>query len=198
MKICTYCKEKLPLENFRSRKGDKVNKDGKSPSCLKCELKKQKELRRSYLGKLKQVYHCQVSSSKRRGYEKPKYTLTEFIDMFKEDKEYKRLYDDWKKNNYDKKLAPSFDRLNDYETYSFENFNKWMTFEENNKKYHSDSFNGINTKQCKAVIGTCLKTGIEKEYHSIAQAKRETKASKIYLCVKGEKEYDKGYKWRLI
>ena len=198
MKKCTNCKEEKPFDLFRSAKGSKVNKDGKKPQCLECELTQQKEMRRSLLGKLKAVYHNQIYSSKQRGHEKPLYSLSEFVNEYINDNNYIDLHSKWVNSGYQIKLSPSFDRKDDYKGYSFDNLNKWMTFEDNNKKYHSDSYNGINNKQNKAVIMTDIETGDTLEFHSANATARYIGYQGIAVsrCCTGLRNKHKGYTFR--
>jgi len=92
---------------------------------------------RSVIGKLKTIYHSQLRNSRSRGHEEPQYSLEEFVAKYSVNGEYIRLHTEWADSNYDKFLAPSFDRLDDSKGYSFDNL-QVVTWKRNNTKAHED------------------------------------------------------------
>jgi hypothetical protein len=83
------------------------------------------------------------------------------------------LYDNWAKSGYKKELSPSFDRLDDYKSYTFDNI-QIMTWAENRKKYNSDVLNGVNNKRSVSVVQMNMNGTFVAEHYSIHQAGRKT------------------------
>ena len=150
---------------------------------------------RTKIGKLKNIYRQQISSSKKRGHKHPEYTKEEFINMFIENLDYLRHYYSWVISGYNKEYAPSFDRKDDYKSYSFENI-QIMYWHQNRNKYYKDSKNNINKKQLKPVIGTNLITKEKIYFYSMQEAERNGfNHSHISSCCKGKRSKHNGYKW---
>ena len=57
----------------------------------------------------------------------------EFYKWAKASKEFKKLYDNWVENNYDRKLTPSVDRVDSSIGYRLSNM-KWVTHSENSRR----------------------------------------------------------------
>jgi len=140
----------------------------------------------SIKGMIYRMYSHQIKSSERRNHLKPNYTRESLHQWMVSQIEFKILYLDWATNNFNVNLKPSCDRLNDYLPYTFDNI-RLVTWDENNKKAHQDRRNGINNKHSIAVIGTNIKTGEVKEFHSTMEAERQTGADhgRISKCCKG-------------
>ena len=194
MKQCTKCKEVKELSEFSKQK---VNKDGLQGSCKKCVAIRIRNYYRTKEGRLKCIYDHQIQSSKKRGHERPAYTRQEFIDKYIDNKEYLSLYSKWVSSGYDKMLSPSFDRLDDYKPYSFDNLNKWMTWQENKNKSHLDTKEGRLNKNSKAVIGVNIETGCVIEFYSTREAGRNGfHQSTVGSCCRGKLKHHKGYTWK--
>jgi len=192
MKICNKCKEEKELSEFND---SKTTKDKLRSECKICFLKNQRNRRRTKEGKLKTIYDHQVQHSKTRGYEPPNYTKQEFVDRFIDNLDYIRHYYSWVISNYSTKYSPSFDRLDDYKPYSFDNM-QIMYWCQNKAKGHSDMKNGILNKQSKAVVGIHIKTGETIEFYSGMDAERNGfNQSNVGYCCRGERKTHKGYKW---
>ena len=192
MKVCTKCKENKELIEFNK---EKRNKDGLFGSCKRCEIIRERARDRTKEGKLKQIYKNQIKTSKVRKHEPPAYTKQEFIDKYINDLDYLLLHSNWVKSSYDTILSPSFDRIDDYKPYVFDNL-QLMTWQENYKKAHLDRKEGRNNKHSKAVVGTCIKTGERIEFHSMMEAKRSGFCrGGVWSCCNGERNKHKGYKW---
>ena len=192
MKECKKCKEQKELTEFGNKK---TNKDGLQSTCKKCEAIRIRNYYKTKEGKLKKCYDDQVSSSKRRGHEPPYYTKQQFVDRFIDNLDFERHYYSWVISNYSKKYSPSFDRLDDYKGYSFDNL-QIMYWCHNKAKGHLDRKNGVNNKHSKAVIGTCTKTGNIIEFYSANKAGRHGfNQGHVSSCCRGEIRQHKGYKW---
>ena len=192
-KFCKKCKEEKELSEFGKRVS---NKGGLRYTCKHCESSINIEYNRTKEGKLKTIYDNQVQNSKRRGHETPKYTKQEFVDRFINNEDYLLLYNKWVESGYEKMLCPSFDRLDDYKPYSFDNLNKWMTWEDNYNKGNLDRKNGVNNKGSKSVIGTNILTGEVFEFYSTHEAERRGfHNAHIGACCRGKQKTHKGYTW---
>ena len=168
-------------------------------------MKQTKEFKKEYLrlyrktkiGLITQIYNHQKQKSVLRNHEQPKYTRLELIEWCTSQDIFDKLYKEWENSNYNKKLIPSIDRLDDYKGYSFNNI-QIITWEENDKKAHIDTINGKNNKMSKAVLQYDLDGNFIKEYYSTMNAERETGIyhSKISACCKNKIKYYKGYIWK--
>jgi hypothetical protein len=192
MKVCNKCKEEKELSEFIKKKD---HKDGLSNDCKSCRAIYQTKYNRTKDGKLSSIYNNQVRNSKQRGHEEPKYTKQEFVDKYINNQRYLSLYINWVGSGYLKYLAPSFDRLDDYKGYGFDNL-QIITWFENESKSHSDKKNGVNNKNSKAVVGINIETGKTIEFHSMMEAKRSGFIhSHIWSCCNGKRKTHRGYKW---
>lgn len=125
----------------------------------------------------KRKYSELKSRIKRKNFDKECFTLSEFLVWIMNNKNYKNIYINYINNFKDRNSCPSIDRLNDYETYSFDNI-RLVTWKENKDKYNSDRLIGKNTKQSKPVISICIMTGETKLYHSAHYASQQTKITR--------------------
>lgn len=85
---------------------------------------------RTVHGLIYQIYKMQILSSIQREHDKPKYSYKEFTDWFKSQKDFKHLYSEWVKSNYNKMKRPSSDRIDNSKGYSLDNI-QLVTFREN-------------------------------------------------------------------
>ena len=110
--------------------------------------------------------------------------------------DYLLLHNNWANSGYDIWLCPSFDRIDDYKAYSFNNLNKWMTWKENRTKGSLDRKEGRNNKVSRAIIGTNIKTGEIIHIHSGRESERKGFSRKcIYSCCLGNQKAHRGYTW---
>ena len=192
MKVCNKCKEEKELIYFGKRTS---NKDGLRNSCKNCEALEKTLYDRTKKGKLRIIYFNQVHNSISKGNEEPNYTRKEFVDKYLNDLDFERHYYSWVISSYCKKYSPSFDRVDDYKSYSFDNI-QIMYWYQNKNKGHLDIKEGRNNKRSKAVIGTNIKTGYKIEFHSSMEAERNGfNHSNIVSCCKGNRNSHKGYTW---
>tara|TARA_R110000824_G_scaffold321983_1_gene508765 strand:+ start:252 stop:833 length:582 start_codon:yes stop_codon:yes gene_type:complete len=190
MRECTKCKEQKELKDFNKCK------DGLQYECKSCRVVGNLNRSRTKEGKLKLIYNTQVSKSKKRGYEPPTYTKQEFIDKYINNDTYLYHYCNWVVGGYKKEYSPSFDRLDDYKGYSFDNIQIMYWFE-NDSKGRLDRKNGVNNKHSKAVVGTNIKTGEKIEFHSAMEAERNGfNHGNIASCCTGKVRQHKGYTWK--
>lgn len=138
--------------------------------------------RKTIPGLISNIYNNQKQNSKRRGHNPPLYKQEELKEWLFSQPNFYTLYNEWKKSNFNRNLAPSCDRINDYKGYSLDNI-KLTTWKKNSDRFGRDMMNGINTKQCLAVLQYDLEGNFINEYYSIAQAMRETKIKGIATVV---------------
>lgn len=122
IKKCTKCKEEKLLSKFYD----------KHQPCKICFKKRQTEYRRTYDGHLRTTYTRALTRLRREKHYQDK-CITFSWDQFKEwtkKSNYKKLYKNWVKNNYCKKLTPSLDRINNKGNYTLNNI-QFITHSEN-------------------------------------------------------------------
>ncbi len=143
------------------------------------------------------TYHQQLASSKKRGHAPPDYNLKEFRMWLYSQPNFNELYDNWVLSNYDKWSKPSPDRLDDDKPYTLDNL-QIMTWLENKLKGEADRRNGINNKLSKSVVQMNKNGEFICEYHSIANASRETGINRSHIseCCRGMFKLIGGFKWK--
>lgn len=167
IKICTKCKQELTFDKFAKAKKGKF---GIEAVCKECK----KMYTRSVDGLVRELFNQQKKSSKHRNQVGTvEYTLEELQSWCKGQKEFKNLYDNWVKSDYNTKLRPSIDRLDDYKGYSFDNI-QLMTWIENKQKGHDSRKNGSNNKDSKAVVQLDMDGNFIAEFYSQKEAMRQT------------------------
>lgn len=74
---------------------------------------------------------------------------------------------------------------------------EWVTRNENLKHAYDIGLKQNDTS-AKAVIATCIETGLARRFKSIYEAAKTLKISNgnICMCCKGQRPYAGGYKWR--
>ena len=133
MKTCNVCGEVKDISDFNKAS---QNTDGYMGLCKSCE----QDYRRSYKGKLIGLYKTQKCNSKRRGHLLPSYSFEEF-QLWAEKMGYAKLHLAWEASGYQRRMAPSTDRINDSLPYSFENM-QLTTWGFNDDKAHEDFKSG--------------------------------------------------------
>ena len=99
--------------------------------------KKAKEYRRTKHGLVVKIYGDQLSSSRKRGHDKPKYNLKQLKKWIFNQENFDKLYNDWVASNYNKELTPSCDRLDNYKGYSLYNI-RLVTWRDNYLEINKD------------------------------------------------------------
>ena len=132
--------------------------------------------RKTKRGVVSTIYHSQLSHSKIRGHDPPEYNFNELYEFAISNNSFHELYTNWVKSDYEKMIKPSFDRDDDEKPYSFDNFNCWMSWQENYDKAMKDMRDGklINGHKAQIpVTGIHLITGEKTSFVSMSQAARE-------------------------
>lgn len=109
MKICSKCKQKKELNDFRIRKDRKCVRS----NCKQCEKIEYNDFIKTKQGVILRIYTSQKSSSKKRNMQKPTYSKEWLQNWLLSNPEFHRLYDIWKISGYIKALKPSIDRIDD-------------------------------------------------------------------------------------
>ena len=153
-------------------------------------------------GLVRRIYNHQKESSKRREHKLPSYSVRDLEKFALANESFHNLYERWVESGYEKSLTPSFDRLDDNKPYSFDNFNDWMTWDENNKKASLTMRNGKTKnggKKRVPVIRIHPETKETVVYISIHEAKRQnnfSSPSSISDVISGRKDKAGGYYWK--
>jgi len=170
MKICSKCNKEKKYKAFNK---DSSKKDGLHSSCKDCKKQINIDYHHSKSGLVSIIYLGQISRSKKKGFNNPTYTKKELRDWLYSQSLFHKLFDNWKRLDFQTMYVPSVDRKDDYIGYTMDNI-QLMTWQENADKSYNDVKNGINNKQNKK-IGQYSKNGdFIKKYNSIRIAERET------------------------
>ena len=130
MRKCTTCKILKDESNFGK---NRTRKDGVRYECKECSNRYSRNVKKTIIGKIKNIYGGQVCHSKSRGHDKPSYTKNELVEYLVSNEEFIKLYQEWVESDYSRGLAPSIDRLDNNCGYSFDNI-RITTWHENNYK----------------------------------------------------------------
>ncbi len=192
-KKCSQC-EIVKLNNEFAK--DRGKKDGLRCYCKDCGNVVTGKYKKSKIGMVAVVYSHQRRNSKHRDYAMPTYSLEELRAWCFSQKLFHELYDNWKSSGFEKDLTPSFDRIDDYSSYTLSNL-QLMTWAENNQRAYNDKKAGINNKNNKSVIGRCMETGNKVEFYSQSEAGRKigVHQASVSACCLGKIKSIGGYEW---
>ena len=160
---------------------------------------------RTLEGHITATWNGQRHRSKRNGWAEPAYSREELIEWVRNQPNASDLYTAWELSGYEKNLAPSIDRLDDYKPYSFDNI-RLVDWETNNKKGSESQITGDNTKNCRAVRQLTMDGIPIQDFHSVKAAARTLgiSATGIHEAAQGFR-YNKspaysagGYKWEYV
>ena len=200
-KKCSKCSEYKEPTEFYAHGKTKQGKPRKSHRCKKCDNTRVNIAQKSRIptkSRLpKKIYHGQISSSKKRGHELPKYTLSELREWMLSQDIYHQLFNEWAASNYSKDKVPSCDRIDDYKGYSLDNI-RLVTWAENDRKHHENRIAGVNNKTNKAIKQYSMSGEFIKEFYSVRQAYRETliNPASISGCRTGRIKSAGGFLWK--
>lgn len=184
-------RKKLPKTEFY------VNKNGKlSGRCKKCFIKNGADKRKTIIGLISYIYTWQKIASKRRGHEKPSYTLKELQQFILSQDGFLDMYNKWVDSGYKTKLKPSIDRINPRDNYNIDNISL-KTWGDNKEKGHMDIKNGIDNRQLSPVVQMTKDGMYICSFISISDASRITGVCRSHItkvCT-GERKSAGGFKW---
>lgn len=215
-KECSKCKEVKPVIEFCKSSRNKSGLYSKCKSCQKEyrnvnkeEIKiKNKErynknkgeiLRKTKEYKLKKkscpkAFLNQLYNSM---YHRRKVDFSKklFIEFYLINKVFLELFDCYVNSGFNKMLAPSIDRIDDYRHYTWAN-TRMVTWKENFTKGTKDRREGRNNKTNKAVIRIDF-FGNRVKYHSCKDAARKNNLndSHISSVARGERKTHGNYYW---
>jgi len=193
MKKCKTCNKSKPIESFSFRRDSNSYRN----NCKECRNDIEKDRHKTKNGLINTIYNNQKRACKKRGHEKPFYTKNELKDWIINHKDFDSLYNNWVDSNYNKKMTPSVDRLDDSKTYSFCNI-RLITWNENDSKSRNMQLNGTLKTTHKAVAQYDLEMNYINEYNSQKEAERKTGIhhSCISDVCRGKYKQSGGYIWK--
>ena len=148
-------KNKEKIKKYREENKEKLLKKAKIYRKKNKEKISQrtKKYHKTPNGWASQSWNALNCSTKKRKHMPPNFTFKEFKDWIFviNGKKFKRLYNAWKKSNYDIYLRPSINRLDDYKPYTFKNM-ELVTWKINLKKSH----------KCEKCLKARIKVGKDK------------------------------------
>ena len=128
--------------------------------------------KRTKIGLIKEIYDSQKSNSKQGGMNQPTYPQQELIDWAFSQKCFHEIYDKWKSSNYEHRLRPSCDRIDNSVSYTLDNL-RIITLGDNLQQVHEDQKSGIDNRMNKPIAEIDDNGYILKMYHSTRFAERE-------------------------
>lgn len=148
--------------------------------------------------RLSRIFDSQKSNSKNAKRSPPLYTKEQFVERFKNDPKYLSLFNAWVDSGHDKKLVPSFDRIDNLKPYSFDNI-EVVSWYENYKREHRERVEGTSSF-CKAVLQKTLSGETIKKFPSGAAASRETGVRTSHICevCKGRRQSAGSFLWSYV
>ncbi len=202
MKKCFECKIEKELKEFYKNKSMKDGHVNKCIDCTKISISKNprgqsgniNSYDKTEKGVIRVIYKSQKHNSKLRKHNGPNYTKQELSNWLYNNN-YKKLYDNWRYNKYDKNLKPSIDRIDTFKNYTIDNI-RLMTSRENRLYQFLDRTSGIGTSglQCKPVIQ--YKDGIEIARYISFNETRRMMGYSMEKSLKSGKVDRKGYSYK--
>lgn len=192
-KNCTQCKELKPLPEFNK---DKTLKSGIRSACRTCCNKATRKYKLTKNGLICNIYKDQRLSSRKRDHPMPDYSLNELREWALNQDVFHEIYNNWAESGHKKMSRPSFDRINDYRSYTLDNI-RIITWSENFNRGNSDRKKGINNKTNKSVLQYTKNKELIDTHHSMRHASRVTGISSqnITSCCLGKRKTAGGYIW---
>ncbi len=169
-KICSICNKDKKLHEFSVSNSGKY---GFRSSCKQCNNNLNRLRRRTKDGIITTIYNNQKGNSIKRNYPPPVYSKQELKKWLFNQQLFHELYGKWEESGYNRKLAPSCDRKDDYKSYTIDNIQLTVWWK-NELRSYNDRINGINNKISRAVVATNCITGLVSNFYSLKKATVET------------------------
>lgn len=186
---CTSCKNDKPNSEFRKNVNFK-HRGELSYQCKSCDLNK----KQTPEGRLVIMYNSTRSASRGRGASTPAYTHAE-LSKWAYSNGYMKVYNKWKKSDYNKNDVPSVDRIDPKEPYSLGNIQivPWSINNSRNVSTMSapvtrSDLNGRNPKQFTSVRSAARSLSATNSGGGILRALKSNKPAHGYLWAIYNKE----------
>lgn len=147
MRECKICKETKSLDNYYNEKAKTKKYEF---MCIPCAKTLHKTYEKTHKGFVMRLYRNM--ESRVTGIQKLKFHLyegkellsrTDFYNWILTDSEFLRLFEDYKNSGYERKLAPSVDRVDSTEGYHLGNM-EVITMSENSRRGAVSRFKNLN------------------------------------------------------
>jgi len=196
MKACKQCLVVKSLDSFNSNKN---NKDGRISVCKPCHRAMEVIRKKTKKNKVFTLYSQQKSNAKKRGMALPTYTKKELLEWCMSQELFHKLYDNWKRLDYQKDYAPSPDRIDESISYTIANL-ELKTWRENSLSHNQYRKDGINNVENREVLQFSMDGEFIKKHYSIAEAARVVgvdNSSIVHCCRKKKYCHSRGgFKWK--
>tara|TARA_R110000822_G_scaffold158970_4_gene298486 strand:+ start:1815 stop:2318 length:504 start_codon:yes stop_codon:yes gene_type:complete len=163
------------------------------------ESQKVMQRNKTRLGLCKKLYYAQRGSSKDRGHEMPDYEREWLVDWIQSQPHFDALFNAWVESDYDTKLRPSVDRVDESKPYTKNNI-QLVTWRYNNIRRKTSVIRNTKGRFTKHVIQLDLEGWVVDTHESTAVAARRsgTSQSNISNVCNGKHKQSGGYVWRFI
>lgn len=168
MKVCSKCGNYLSKNSFHK---DRTKASGLKSSCKPCMLLTNSALKYDRLQLINKRYLDQRYRSIKRNHPLPDYTSQELITWALNQDNYDSIFKEWESSGYDKRLAPSFDRVNSMLPYTLDNL-RLTTWEINDTNNNDDQANGINCPSAIPIASYDSKGNLVNTYPSVSNASK--------------------------
>jgi len=156
-----------------------------------------KEYQRKKKNISRTIYHSQTKHSQDRGHSYPTYSMKELNDWLYSQSLFHKLYDNWKRLDFQSEYKPSVDRKDNSVGYTMDNI-QLTTWGNNRSKEQTNKKLGINKKHNKEVWQYATAGTFLEKYHSVNEAERKTNIHQgsISKVCNDKRKLAGGFIWR--